>query len=896
VVTPRERGEAFLQIFQALGLSVLLMYGLMALLFESLLYPVIIMLSLPLALVGAFGLLALTGNTLNLMSMIGMILLTGLVGKNAILLVDYTNHLRRAGMARNQALLQAGPTRLRPILMTTCALILAMLPLAMRIGEGGDYGHWRSAHEHPADAAGDSGRVHHRRRYAARSERAAARCAAGRELAVGAGALARRRCPRPPRAARSSLHGMRLALDTGGTFTDVVAFDEQRGILHITKTPSTPTNPALGFMDGVHKIAHQAGFAASDIASVSHGTTVATNALLSEEGSFPGLGLIVTRGFKYLLEIARQSVPQGYGNSYFWVKPERIVAVHNVQEVRERLNFRGDVLAPLDLEEAEAASRWFAERDIDCVGVCFLHAYASGEHEQKMRDVLARLHPRAAVSISSEVLPEYREYERAVTTLVDAFVKPRVGRYVADIQARVENEIGPGTPFYIMKSNGGVISAREVARQPITTLLSGPAAGALGAALLAQTAGFDNVLTLDGGGTSTDVAVVDGGVPHLTTEGRVGRFPVKVPMIDVATVGAGGGSIAWLAQDGRLKVGPRSAGAEPGPMCYSRGGDQPTVTDATLQLDRIPPHLLGGEVPLDPLLARHGLELLATALGMNTDAAAAGILEIAAWSQANAVRQVTVKRGLDVRDYVLVAFGGSGPLQAGRLVDVLGLQAALIPPHPGNVSAFGLLTVDLKNDYVATAVQRDAQLDCARLNVLYANLEADAHQALVREGLSASHMLLVRSADLRYFGQASEVRVDVPAGVLDRAAADVAVDRFHAAHDKTFGYSYRTSRPPHAIEWVNVRVTGIGPIERPPLRAVRASMSGGVERALSGHRRVYFDAARVDTPIYDRARLQPGDRLPGPAILEEFGSTTVVFPSLDAQVDDFGNLLLRTRR
>jgi N-methylhydantoinase A len=687
---------------------------------------------------------------------------------------------------------------------------------------------------------------------------------------------------------------IRLALDTGGTFTDVVAFDERSGAIHTTKTPTTPSDPAVGFMSGVAKIAREAGFDLSEVSAVLHGTTVATNALLSEEGSFPGLGLIVTKGFKYLLEIARQSVPQGYGNSYFWVKPERIVAVHNVREVDERLDFRGGVLRPLDTDDAERAARWFKEHGIECIGVCLLHAYANSEHERQMQDILRQMHPRASVSISSAVLPEYREYERAVTTLVDAFVKPRVGRYVAKIEQRVRAEIGVGTPFYIMKSNGGVISAREVAQQPITTLLSGPAAGALGAALLAGRAGFSHVLTLDGGGTSTDIAVVDDGHPHVTTEGRVGAFPVKVPMIDIATVGAGGGSIAWRARDGRLRVGPRSAGAEPGPMCYARGGSQPTVTDASLVLGRIPPYLLGGEVPLDGALAQQGLQQLAEALGLGAERTAAGILEIAAWSQANAVRQVTVKSGLDVRNYVLVAFGGSGPLQAGRLVDLLGLRAAVIPPNPGNISAFGLLTVDLKNDYVATAVQRDDRLDLGRMNATYADLEAQARSALQREGFPREQMLLSRSADLRYFGQASEVRVDVPACELDRAAASIAVERFHAQHEKTYGYSYRASQPPQVVEWVNARVTGVGPLEGPPLQPVARRFDDGVERARSGHRPVEFET-RLETPIYQRERLQPGDCLGGPAIIEEFGSTTVVFPGLEASVDDYGNLLLRRR-
>ena len=686
----------------------------------------------------------------------------------------------------------------------------------------------------------------------------------------------------------------RLGLDTGGTFTDVAAFDEDSGAVYTTKTPSTPSDPSVGFMQGIRKIARQAGFEPGQISGVSHGTTVATNALLREEGSFPGLGLIVTRGFRHLLEIARQSVAQGYGNSYFWVKPERIVPLHLVREVTERLDFRGEVLVPFDAADAERTARWFRERGIGCIGVCFLHAYANDAHERRMRDVLARVHPSASVSISSEVLPEYREYERAVTTLVDAFVKPRVGGYVRQIDRRLRAEVGPATPFYVMKSNGGVVSAAEVGSQPISTLLSGPAAGALGAALLASTAGFERVLTLDGGGTSTDVAVVEHGAPHLTTEGRVGRYPVKVPMTDVVTVGAGGGSIARRAPDGRLKVGPDSAGAEPGPMCYARGGADPTVTDASLVLGRIPPHLLGGEIPLEVGLARQGIGRLADSIGLSAERTAAGVLEIAAWNQANAVRQVTVKRGLDVRDYVLVAFGGSGPLQAGRLVDLLGLQAALVPPDPGNVSAFGLLTVDVKNDYVATAVQRNDALDLDRVNAIYARLEQQATQGLAAEGFSAAEMRLVRSADLRYFGQAWEVRVDVPSGPLDRAAADVAVGRFHAAHERTYGYSY-AHHPEQRIEWVNLRLVAIGPLRRPDVRPRRRGQPGGPERARRGSRGVCFDGGPVEAPLYDRPRLQPGDCLEGPAIVEEFGSTTVVPPRQLARVDDYGNLLL-TRR
>jgi N-methylhydantoinase A len=696
---------------------------------------------------------------------------------------------------------------------------------------------------------------------------------------------------------------LRIGIDTGGTFTDVVAVDEATGEIFTTKTPSTPHDPSVGVLDGIHKILHIVDRAASvpspgvsrpPVAAVSHGTTVATNALLQER--FPGLGLVTTQGFRHLLEIARQAVPRGYGNSYFWVKPDRIVPLHLVREVPERLNFRGEVLRPFDEAEAAEVARWFRDGGVDSIGVSFIHAYANPAHEQRMRAVLEREHPGAHVSISSEVLPEYREYERTVTTLVDAFVKSRVSAYVGAIQARLDTELAQGVPFYVMKSNGGVISAREVAAQPITTILSGPAAGALGASLLARAAGFDRVLTADAGGTSTDVCLVEHGVPGLTTDGAVGRFPVKVPMIDIVTVGAGGGSIAWIAPDGGLKVGPRSAGADPGPLCYGRGGTEPTVTDAHLLLGRIPPRLLGGEIQLEVERAQKGIAALAAQLGLEPARAAEGILEIAAWNQANAIQQVSVKRGLDPRDYTLVAFGGSGPLLAGRLVDLLRLRAALIPVSPGNVSAFGLLTVDLKNDYVQTFVQRHDRLDYAMVNARLTRLEALARAALAAEGFAEHQMRVERSADLRYFGQAWEVAVELPPGVIDERSASVAGERFHEAHEQRYGYSYRRAADRgtagrQTMEWVNLRVTGIGPIARPKLRQLPPG-DGQPARALTGKRTVVFAEKPAECAVYERTRLAPGDTLDGPLIVEEYGATTVVYPGQRVVADRFGNLVL----
>ncbi|HEX6444072.1 MAG TPA: hydantoinase/oxoprolinase family protein [Streptosporangiales bacterium] len=691
---------------------------------------------------------------------------------------------------------------------------------------------------------------------------------------------------------------LRIGIDTGGTFTDVVAVDEDTGAVVTTKTPSTPADPADGFIAGIDKVLTLLGVRADAVTAVSHGTTVATNALL--EGRVGDLGLVTTEGFRHILEIARQAVPDGYGNSYFWVKPPRIVPADRVRTVGGRLAADGSEIRPFDENDAVAAARWFRDRGVAAIGVCLLHSYANPAHERRMRDVLAREHPDAVVSISSDVLREYREYERSVTTLVDAAVKPGVRRYVGNIVARLAEYGAPAC--YVMKSNGGVLSASEVVHQPISTVLSGPAAGVLGAARVAERAGLRSVLTLDGGGTSTDVAVVVDGRPALTTEGSVGAYPSKIPMIDVVTVGAGGGSIAWPSPEGTLKVGPRSAGADPGPICYGRGGDLPTVTDAQVVLGRIPPHLLGGEIPLDVDAARAGLSELAGKLGkpgggsggggvFTVEELAAGILEVSAWNQANALRQVTVRRGLDARDFTMVTFGGSGSLAACRLVDLLGLRGVLVPPDPGNLSAYGLLTVDVRNDYVRTHVRRHDAVEPASIASAFAALADEASEALAREGFPSASRVFARSADLRYFGQAFEVRVDVPDGDVDRPLLDTVAAAFHGEHRRLYGYDFADDDR-QQVEWVNLRVTGIGPIPRP---RERHAPTGGDHAARTGTRPVFFDGWQ-EAAVYDRYALGAGDVVTGPAVVEEFGATVPVHPGFTAEVDAHANLSLVRRR
>src|ERR1700704_5238435 len=524
---------------------------------------------------------------------------------------------------------------------------------------------------------------------------------------------------------QSSAARYRIGIDTGGTFTDIVSVDTLSGATYVTKVVSTPANPAIGLLRGVHEILSNAGATTDSVIGLAHGTTVATNALL--QGEINSLGLIVNAGFRHILEIARQSVPEGYGNSYFWVKPDRIVALQFVREVGGRLDFRGNELRPLDEDSVRAAARFFRAQGIRAIGICLLHSYANDAHERRTAEIVAEEYPEATLSLSCVVLPEYREYERAVTTLVDAFVKPHMDRYLK----RVHQELGAGLqdkPFLVMQSSGGVASAEQVVRKPITTALSGPAAGVLGSAVVAEIAGFPDLVTLDAGGTSTDLCLIEGGKPQVTNGGSIGPFPVRIPMIDIETIGTGGGSIAWISREGHLKVGPRSAGAEPGPMCYPNGGNEPTITDANLVLGRIPPSLIGGGIALNTERARAGIAELAARLpgNMSTEQLAEGIIDIANWSQSNAIRQMTIQRGIDPREFALLSFGGSGPAQSPAVMELIGMKACIVPPNPGNLSAFGLLAVDWRTDHIVTKVMHEDAIGLEAVADIYAGLETDA--------------------------------------------------------------------------------------------------------------------------------------------------------------------------
>jgi N-methylhydantoinase A len=674
--------------------------------------------------------------------------------------------------------------------------------------------------------------------------------------------------------------GLRVAVDTGGTFTDVVAISGGRS--WAAKTPSRPDDPAIALAEGVRKIAAQAGMTAADVTTLIHGTTTATNALL--QGDFSRLGLIVTKGFRHVLEIARQSVPDGYGNSYFWVKPPRIVALERVREVGGRVDHRGEEIAPLAEEDAREAARALGALGVDCIAVCLLHSYAQDAHELRVGEILREELPDAVISLSCEVLPEYREYERAVTTTIDAMVKPHTRDYLMRAGEELRRAAGGGTPFLIMQSNGGVVTAARAAERPITTLLSGPAAGVLGAAFVAERAGYRDLLTLDSGGTSTDVALVEDLAPLVTTEGRFDRFPVKTPMVDVVAVGTGGGSIAWIGPQGGLKVGPRSAGAHPGPLCYGRGGTEPTVTDANLMLGRIPAELAGGEVQLDVEPSRAGIEALGAQIGLSADETAIGIIEIAAWNQANAIRQVSVQRGREPGDYCLVAFGGSGGMLAAHVAELLDIGTVLTPKDPGNLSAFGLQVTDVKRDYVTTLVRSEDDADPAELEAGWDALEAQGRAELLAEGVADADVQLGRSADVRYVGEAHEVQVPLAPG----EAPEAAFEKLHDVHERTFGYAYRGRQK---AEVVNLRVQAVGLVQRPELDAAQDEPPPSTPEP-QGTRPVFFEGdGHVDCPIHRRETLPLGARISGPTVVEESGSTVVVLPGWTARVDRHANLV-----
>lgn len=678
--------------------------------------------------------------------------------------------------------------------------------------------------------------------------------------------------------------GLRIAIDTGGTFTDVVAIDDETGEITAVKTPSTPADPSIGLLNGVEKVLSVVRRKTEDVSMLLHGSTVATNAVL--EHKFDGLGLIVTRGFRHMIEIARQSVPDGYGNSFFWVKPPRLVPLHLVREVPGRMKFDGSELESIDEKATLTAVKELVEDGVKCIGVCLLHSYANGAHEQQIGEIIRKKYPHVFFSLSSVVLPEYREYERAMTTLVDVLVKPYCKTYLQNAADKIQEKSGP-IPFLIMQSNGGVVKHSTAGERPVTMLLSGPAAGLLGSIHMARLAGFKDILTIDVGGTSTDVAIIENYKPMYTSSSSVESYPVKTPMLDIITVGSGGGSIAWTDAYGNLKVGPKSAGADPGPICYRKGGTKPTVTDAAIVLGRLPASLIGGEIKLDLAAATAAYEELGRQFSISAEEVAAGALEIAAVNQVFGIRQVTTARGREPGNYAMVAFGGAGGLFASEVADFLDIKTIVSPPNPGNLCAFGLHVSDVKRDYIRTLVRQQSSADVNEIVTVWDELTKSGVDDIQVEGIPEEKIAIHLVADVRYFGEGHEVQVDVPDNLSGAEAVAYMWKHFHQVHDQTFGFNYEGEQD---VELVNLRVQAVGMQHRPKLK-----QNGSARNAAEpfGMRKVYWrKTGWVNCPLYQRTELAVSQTIAGPTIIEEYGSTVVVPASWIARPDVHENLIL----
>ena len=676
-----------------------------------------------------------------------------------------------------------------------------------------------------------------------------------------------------------------VAVDIGGTFTDIVVQDTVAGGLWTAKTPTTPSDLAEGFMTGVRLGLSRAGAEPSEVIRLFHGATIATNAVIERRPS--SIGLLTTRGFKYLLEIGRHDIPRG-NNIYAWIKPERPVPPNRIFEISERLDRSGDVLTPLSEDDCRAAARALGDMQVEAVAVCFLYSYANDAHERRAAEVLREELNGIPISLSSEVLPQFREFERTVATTLNAYVMPRVSRYLTGLESAASRD-GISAPLFIMKSNGGVTSADLAARQAIHTVLSGPVAGVMGATRVSGLAGNPNFISVDVGGTSADICLVRDGHPDVTVERSIGGLPLQLPMLDIATIGAGGGSIARVSPTGGLAVGPESAGADPGPACYGQGGVEPTVTDARLVLGHLPPYLLGGEMNIDADRARAAIrDRVAGPLGLSIEDASAGIVEVADNNMAGAMRTVSVGRGLDPKDFALVAFGGAGPLHACSLASLLGMDTIIIPATPGVLSTYGLLFSDLRNDYVQTYVHT-GEPSVGDVTAIYDRLEQQASNWLRRESVPESSQQISRSADLRYLHQGWEITVDVPAGGVTKQVLKDVETKFHELHKRLYTYNL----PHQTVELVNLRVTALGSLPRPHSDPV-ADPSVSVPDPISRRRiRLSRSQGFTEAPVYARQHLAPGVEISGPAIVEQSDTTTLLASGYFSRTDSYGNLVIR---
>lgn len=677
---------------------------------------------------------------------------------------------------------------------------------------------------------------------------------------------------------------MRLGVDVGGTFTDLLLHDEQAGRTYQAKTPSTPEDQSIGVANGVRLICEKAGIKPSDISLVLHGTTVATNAVL--EGKGARVGLLLTEGFEYTLHLAKSWTP---GPLFGWIvmdKPDPLASLADTRGIPERMNARGEIIRELDIKTATSLIDDLCGSGIEALTISLMHSYANPTHERMLRDIVTARHPHIPVSLSSDILPEFREYDRAITTVMNDYVRPIMKRYLSRIEQRLEKE-GVSAKLHIVRSDGGLMSAAAASERPVHTVLSGPAGGVTSTVMVARRTGLQKLLAFDMGGTSTDVAVILDGLPTISRSTEVGLFPAKVPTLDVRSVGAGGGSIAEVSSLTKsLRVGPRSAGARPGPVSYGRGGTEPAVSDANVVLGYLPPVLLGGDMSLDVEGARAAVGRIGEAIGLPVEQAAQGILDIANEVMLGALRVITVQRGLDPREFGIVAFGGAGPLHANAMAELLGCYPVVVPSNPGVLSALGFLEAEFKNEFVQTFIRSTKGIDSEQVWSRFRDLRANAIAWLDEQEIAQADRKVTYSLDLRYEQQGFEVAVAVAPELVEQAGGlDGVLVNFHALHERLYGVRFHVP-----VELVALRVVATGatpPVDEQPVETAADPAAALIETS-----KAYFDGSWVSTPHYDRSKMGLGHRVDGPAIIRQYDTTTVLLPRHYAEVDSHGNLLI----
>lgn len=679
----------------------------------------------------------------------------------------------------------------------------------------------------------------------------------------------------------------RVGVDSGGTFTDICFIAEDGSAIRVWKVPSTPDDPstaiASGVVEGLGTAAHATP---ADIVSFGHGTTVATNALIQGRGATTGL--ITTEGFRDLLEIGRQRRPHLYDLQCD--KPPLLVSRGLRKEVPERLRHDGRVERPLDEVAVRRAARELRTAGVEAVAIMFLYSYLDSRHEARVREIVAEEFPEAFITTSHDVAPEFREFERLTTVVVNAYLGPVMARYIDRLGPRLD-AAGLKGPRRITQSNGGVMSLAVARNQAVRTVLSGPATGVVGAMKVAHLAGLPNIITFDMGGTSTDVALIEGGEPKLAGEMEVHGYPLKTPMLDIHTVGAGGGSIAHVDDGGHLKVGPRSAGSVPGPACYALGNPEPTVTDANVALGTLnPTHLLGGRMPIDAEKSMLAIGALADRLGLDAMMTAQGIVSIVTANMARAIRVISVQRGYDPRSYTLIAFGGAGPLHAARLAKELDIPHILVPRNPGILCALGLLLSDLKTNYAQTQQMRLNEENLVRFADVFATLGQRAEAWFGAENVPHDRRYVRRTIDMRYAGQNYELPIEMPDGLEREALRGELLRRFEEAHRQMYGY-VADEEPVHVVTF---RIEATGTVNRAEIRPAPPATTK-VDEARTGTRSVWLPeiGARHICPVYDRDGLGPGHRIEGPALVEQMDATTVILPGQTATVDSYFNIVIK---